>query len=158
LEQKVEIVAHKMVAGNGIGLHNDSVPGWETHRLTVTLTRGWDDSKGGHLVFFRSQDATDVHCIFRPNHNCGVAFELVPNAFHAVSDVKSGVRYSIVFSFWQMKSYTEVPILDRISRVREYMRLKRLGDVDHSGRSLLAHLEGTFEILNRWKSSSDTCL
>ena len=99
-EERVELVAHKMLPGQGIGIHNDSVPGWETHRLTVTMNREFRDENGGHLVFFNSFDGADVHRVFRPIHNCAVSFELVPNAFHAVSEVTKGTRYSLVYSFW----------------------------------------------------------
>ena len=101
VQRRVEVVAHRMVAGQGIGLHNDSVPGWETHRLTVTLNRGFEDRNGGHLVFFNAHDPKDIHCVFRPIHNSAVAFELTPHSYHAVSEVTGGIRHSVVFSFWQ---------------------------------------------------------
>jgi hypothetical protein len=160
LEKRVEIVAHKMIAGQGIGLHNDSVPGWESHRLTITLNRDFQDKDGGFLVFFNSENPSDILTVVRPAHNCGVAFELKPNAYHAVSEVSAGNRFSLVFSFWAaeaLSSFAQIsPSATEIGV--DFLRARQIDQESHSGSSLLAHLAGTADILNRWGCCRDVCL
>jgi Rps23 Pro-64 3,4-dihydroxylase Tpa1-like proline 4-hydroxylase len=100
LEDRVEAVAHKMIKGQKIGIHNDFGAPWRTHRLVVQLNRGFEEDHGGQLLFFNSHDPNDVHRSFRPVHNTAVAFALTSAAYHAVSEITDGIRYSIVYSFW----------------------------------------------------------
>jgi hypothetical protein len=102
LEDRVEAVAHKMIKGQKIGIHNDFGAPWRTHRLVVQLNRGFEENPGGQLIFFNSHDSNDVHRAFPPVHNTAVAFALTSAAYHAVSEITEGVRYSIVYSFWAM--------------------------------------------------------
>ena len=101
LERQVSICAHKLVKGQGIGIHTDSMEGEETHRLVVFLNRKVIDENGGQLVFFNSQSPQDIHRIIRPTHNIGVGFKLAPNAYHAVAEVQDEDRITIIFSFWE---------------------------------------------------------
>jgi Rps23 Pro-64 3,4-dihydroxylase Tpa1-like proline 4-hydroxylase len=103
LDDKVDITVHKLVRGQRIRIHNDYIPGQETHRLLIQLNRGWSDSNGGALIFFNSQNADDIHRIFRPLHNTGVLFEISPKSLHAVSPIEGGERYTLVFSFYNNK-------------------------------------------------------
>lgn len=101
LADTVTVVAHRLVAGQGIGVHTDKPhKGSETHRLVVHLGPDRDDAGGGHLMFFHSQDPGDIACAFRNIHNTAVGFELSTRSYHAVSDLRSGVRYTLVYSFW----------------------------------------------------------
>src|SRR5690606_24336967 len=95
------IVAHRLLPGQGIGVHNDDPRGGsEAFRMVLHLGPELDDSSGGHLMFFRSRDPDDVACAFRPIHNTAVGFALSERSYHAVADVMAGIRYSIVYSFW----------------------------------------------------------
>jgi hypothetical protein len=155
LERRLEIVAHRLLPGQGIGLHNDSVSGWETHRLTVTLNRGFEDRNGGHLVFFNSDNSKDIHRVFRPLHNSAVSFELTPRSFHAVSDVTGEVRHSIVFSFWRRRTSAETDEFrdERIKNGLRFLEEKEIHAIPHSGSVLTAHLKGTASILREWALS-----
>src|SRR5262245_22697619 len=42
--------AHKLIDGQGIGIHTDNALGEESHRVVVQLSRDWQDSFGGNLV------------------------------------------------------------------------------------------------------------
>jgi hypothetical protein len=99
LSETMEIVAHKLVAGQRIGIHNDFLPGHETHRLTVQLNRGLADADGGHMMLFNSDDATDVHRILRPVSRTGLGFAIGPTSHHAVSKMHGGERFTLVYSF-----------------------------------------------------------
>lgn len=102
LDDRVEAVAHKMIKGHKIGIHNDFGAPWRTHRLVVQLNRGREERHGGQLVFFNSNDPHDVHRTFQPVHNTAVGFALTSAAYHAVTEITEGVRYSIVYSFWAL--------------------------------------------------------
>lgn len=99
LSETMEIVAHKLVAGQRIGIHNDFLPGHETHRLTVQLNRGLADADGGYMMLFNSDDAADVHRILRPVSRTGLGFAIGPASHHAVSRMHGGERFTLVYSF-----------------------------------------------------------
>jgi Rps23 Pro-64 3,4-dihydroxylase Tpa1-like proline 4-hydroxylase len=99
-----EVTAHKLLAGQTIRIHNDFIDGEETHRLIVQLNRGWDDRKGGLLMLFGSARVEDVRRAVRPLHGSAFAFEISPRSFHAVSTIKDGERYTLVYSFKSQKT------------------------------------------------------
>lgn len=97
-----DVVAHRLVPGQGIGLHTDRPSaGDETHRLVINLGREFDDSQGGHLILFHGRDPDDFACAFRSIHNTAVGLEMSERSYHAVADVIAGIRYTIVYSFWR---------------------------------------------------------
>ncbi|PQM26739.1 hypothetical protein CVO77_17200 [Sphingopyxis lindanitolerans] len=99
ISRQVELVAHKLVPGQRIAIHNDFLDGGETHRLTVQLNRGLDDADGGFFMLFNSFDAADIHRILRPVSGTGIGFEIGPESHHAVSRMHGGERYTLVYSF-----------------------------------------------------------
>lgn len=99
LTEEVTVVAHKLVDGHRIGIHNDFLEGEETHRFVVQLNRGLDDEAGGFLMLFGSDNPADVRRILRPTSRSGFAFEISERSFHAVSAVHSSLRYSVIYSF-----------------------------------------------------------
>lgn len=99
LAEKVEIVAHKLVPGQSIRIHNDYLVGAETHRLVIQLNSGWTNANGGLFVMFSSADAEDVYRVIMPQHNSAVGFAILGNSHHAVSTVYSDARYSLICSF-----------------------------------------------------------
>lgn len=101
LSARVDLSAHKLIPGQRIRLHNDFIPGQETHRLLIQLNRGWADEKGGLLIFFNSSNPADVHRLFLPVHNSAVGFAISPASNHAVSTVHDGERFTLVYSFYE---------------------------------------------------------
>jgi hypothetical protein len=99
-KDRMTVVAHKLVRGHRIAIHNDFLDGEETHRLTVQVNRGLKDSDGGFFMLFNSCDAADVHKVLRPISGTGLGFEIGPHSYHAVSAVHGGERYTLVFSFY----------------------------------------------------------
>lgn len=95
----VEVAAHKLLPGQTIRIHNDYVEGQESHRLLIQLNRGWIDSQGGLLMLFGSSHVDDLRRVIRPLHASAMAFAISPKSFHAVSTIKSGERYTLVYSF-----------------------------------------------------------
>jgi len=101
LQPDATVVAHRLVPGHRIGIHNDHLENGETHRFVIQLNRGLADADGGFFMLFNSGDASDIHAIFRPTHLSGFAFEISPNSYHAISQMHGNVRYSIVYSFFR---------------------------------------------------------
>ena len=100
LSQSFDFTAHKLITGQTIRIHNDFIPGQETHRLLIQLNRKWCDSDGGYLLFFDGSRAEDVSKVFRPTHNSAIGFEISRESNHAVSTVHRGERFTLVFSFY----------------------------------------------------------
>ena len=100
LRERIDCTAHKLVQGQTIRIHNDYIPGEETHRLLLQLNRGWRDAQGGYLMLFNSQDPSDVHRVFLPDNDSVVGFAISERSNHAVSTVHGGERFTIVFSFY----------------------------------------------------------
>jgi Rps23 Pro-64 3,4-dihydroxylase Tpa1-like proline 4-hydroxylase len=94
-----EITAHRLLAGQTIRVHNDFLEGQETYRILVQLNRGWCDEQGGMLMLFSSASPDDVRRVIRPLHGSAFAFRITPRSFHAVSTIRSGKRYTLVYSF-----------------------------------------------------------
>lgn len=100
LGERIDCTAHRLVPGQRIRIHNDFIPGGETHRVLVQLNRGWHDDQGGFLMFFNSEDPSDVHRVFSPLHNSVVGFAISETSNHAVSTIHGGERFTLVFSFY----------------------------------------------------------
>lgn len=100
LTPRINAVAHKLLPGQRIAIHNDYLVGEETHRLTVQLNRGLEDDDGGFFLLFNSFDPADIHSIHCPISGSGIGFEIGPDSHHAVSRMHDGERYTIVFSFY----------------------------------------------------------
>ena len=100
LQDHFDFTAHKLTSGQKIRIHNDFIPGRETHRLLVQLNRGWKDEDGGVLMFFNSSEPTEVHSIFRPIHNTAIGFEISGVSHHAVSTIHRGERFTLVWSLY----------------------------------------------------------
>lgn len=100
LSSRVDATAHRLLAGQRIRIHNDYIPGGESHRLLIQLNRKWKDEDGGFLLFFSSPAPTDVSKILRPVHNSAVAFAISPDSHHGVTTIHGGERYTLVYSFY----------------------------------------------------------
>ncbi len=99
LDEHPHITAHKLVPGQSIRLHNDFIPGGETHRVLIQLNGGWKTAQGGLLVFFGSDCSEDVRKIFHPRHNSAIGFAISERSYHAVSTIHTGERFTLVYSF-----------------------------------------------------------
>ena len=97
---RILMLAHKLVPGQRIAIHNDYLDGQETHRLTIQLNRGLHDHDGGLFVLFNSPDPHDIHRIIRPIAGSGLGFEIGKSSNHAISRLHHGERYTLVYSFY----------------------------------------------------------
>ena len=101
LSEQIDLTAHKLLPGQTIRVHNDYIPGAETHRVLIQLNDGWADENGGLLIFFERETPPKMHRALRPLHNSCVAFSIGPNSLHAVSTIVASERYTLVYSFYQ---------------------------------------------------------
>lgn len=99
LSGRVDVTAHKLVPGQTIRIHNDHIPGGETHRLLLQLNRGWEPRYGGYLMFFAGREPETVSKVVEPRSGTVQAFAISPRSYHAVSTVHAGERFTIVYSF-----------------------------------------------------------
>lgn len=103
----VDVVAHRLCKNQVIKIHNDYIEEAdfeiETHRLLIQLNHGWLESNGGYLMIFASDNANDIVEAILPEHNSMFAFEISPNSHHAVSEIHSGLRYTLIFNFYAKK-------------------------------------------------------
>ncbi len=95
----VGVVAHKLVDGQRIGIHNDFINGEETHRLVIHITDGWTEDNGGILMLFGSPDVKDVCKIIYPLNNFAFGFEISPVSHHGVSKIYNFSRYTLIYTF-----------------------------------------------------------
>jgi len=100
LSARIDCTAHKLVKNQTIRIHNDYIPGEETHRLLLQLNRGWSETQGGYLMLFNSQDPSDVHKVFVPTNGSVFGFAISEQSNHAVSTIHGGERFTVVFSFY----------------------------------------------------------
>lgn len=98
-DEQVTLLAHKLVAGQRIAIHNDHLSGHETHRLTIQLNRGLKDDDGGFFLLFNDYDPSAIHRVIRPLGGSCLGFEISEKSYHAVSRLHRGERYTLVFSF-----------------------------------------------------------
>lgn len=103
-DEQILVVAHKLVPGQRIAIHNDYLVGKETHRLTIQLNRGLRDEDGGLFLLFNSFEPSDIHRIIRPVCGSVIGFEIGENSHHAVSLLHGGERYTLVYSFYAKRN------------------------------------------------------
>lgn len=95
--------------GQGLGVHSDgNVAGH--YRMAVTLSRATSLDNGGHFVVLSSEDGHGAEEIIWRRHNCGVVISLLPFSYHAVTNIRSVPRFSVVFTFRKVsKSSSPMP-------------------------------------------------
>jgi hypothetical protein len=175
------VVAHRLVGGQGIGIHNDEPAGGrETHRLIIQLGGLPSEDCGGQFLLLSAADMDHLHAAFRPIHNTAIGLELSSRSYHAVADLRAGVRYALVYSLWraELEQIAEEPGIHPghagttsaspaalAPHARRGHDLEALLDLLAPGHrstpsqgALLAHLVHTYEILRRWDSPAHVCL
>lgn len=100
LSEKVDVTAHKLISGQTIRIHNDFIPGEETHRVLIQLNRNWNNEFGGQLMLFSGPEPNQLSKIIPPKSGSIQGFAISPNSHHAVSTVHGGERFTIVYSFF----------------------------------------------------------
>lgn len=94
--EPTDVVAHLLVGGHGIGIHNDNRENGKTLRLLLQLN---EHVVGGELAIFKNHRPDSVCRLIQPIHGTAFAFEISHSSYHAVVRVKEGRRFTIVYSF-----------------------------------------------------------
>jgi hypothetical protein len=170
----VHVEAHRLLPGEGIGLHNDNpILGTEALRIVAHFNRRHEDRYGGHLVMFASEDPGDIAKVIRPLHNSAVTFPLGAQSFHAVTDVRDGVRYSLVLGFFE---HGRVPVMHRMRLAPDGTEVTALATLvpdlaaidealtgwgaaqrPHGSTTLLEHVHAVAGLLARWGADPQLC-
>ncbi len=95
----VGVVVHKLVNEQHIGIHNDFIGGYETHRLVIHINPDWNEENGGFLLLFNSSNAEDISTVISPINNSAFGFEISNVSHHAVSKIYDFSRYTVVYTF-----------------------------------------------------------
>lgn len=95
----VGVTAHRLTAGQTIRIHNDHIGMEETHRLLIQLNDGWNAERGGLLMLFSDDAPETLTDVLLPEHASGFAFEISERSHHAVSTIRSGERFTVVYTF-----------------------------------------------------------
>ncbi len=101
LSSKIRIWAHLLRPGNGIGIHNDNTP--NEFRFVLQLNSGWEISQGGFTLLIEGKNPHNLKKAVIPASNTALAFRTDAFSYHAVSEVRAGNRYSLVFVFTELE-------------------------------------------------------
>jgi Rps23 Pro-64 3,4-dihydroxylase Tpa1-like proline 4-hydroxylase len=101
----VDVGAHRLTAGQTIRIHNDYIGDQETHRLLIQLNDGWSVERGGLLMLFEDDKPESVKSMVMPTHGSGFAFEISSCSYHAVSSIRDGERYTLVYTFRRLPEH-----------------------------------------------------
>lgn len=104
LAKQVDVVAHKLISGDLIKIHNDFIEGQETHRILFHINRSWTEEFGGYFMIFYADDPECIHDVIPPKHGSVHGFEISENSHHAVSKVHGGERFTLIYSFYKQLS------------------------------------------------------
>lgn len=104
LSKKVDVIAHKLVKGQTIRIHNDYLgeeEEAETHRVLLQLSKDWKEENGGYLMFFSDSSPDQISDLIEPVGGSIQGFEISPISYHAVSTIHKAERYTVVYSFYE---------------------------------------------------------
>jgi hypothetical protein len=102
-QNKIRVIAHKLVTADEIGVHNDYADpeyGYENFRFIFQFAEPGQLAAGGELTFVRSREKEDVIRQYSYTSNSGVCFEITPRSFHYVTAVE-GERHTMVVYLWE---------------------------------------------------------
>ena len=114
LRDSVDVTAHRLGPSDAIGLHNDFVPGGETHRVIAQLNRGWPREAGGDLLLYNAAEEPEAR--YAPASNTAVTLALAPDSLHSVTPVMASGRYTLVYSFSAERDLTSAEVLSSRSQ------------------------------------------
>ena len=95
------IAAHRLTPGQTIRIHNDHIGREETHRLLLQLNDGWEAEQGGLLMLFSDDRPESLAEVVLPVNASGFGFQISSCSHHAVSTIREGSRFTVVYTFRQ---------------------------------------------------------
>ena len=167
---KTSVSAHRLIPGHRIGMHTDCPrDGTETHRLIIHLTHSLGEDSGGELALFDREDPANSLVVIPARHNSSAMIQFSSRSWHTVEEVRQGVRYSLLYSFWvdhptspasdlPGERQLSQPFDEQYSSAIELLGALPFAAKAHSGRTFAHHLIGTANILKEWFVDKDVCL
>ncbi|PTU64391.1 hypothetical protein DB032_05455 [Chromobacterium sp. Panama] len=111
----IQVLGHRMVPGQRIGVHNDNPGlGYEGYRVVVQFTRDHRPEDGGLLNIHAGDEPEAVYQSIRPYPNMAFGFEMSAHSYHSVSALTRQPRDALIFNFWHQGN---TPAVER--RVRQ---------------------------------------
>ncbi|MEA3062537.1 MAG: hypothetical protein QOJ94_2318 [Sphingomonadales bacterium] len=99
----VQVLGHRMLPGQAIGVHNDNPGlGFENYRVIVQLTARHRKRDGGALNLHLSDEPSSAFQSIRPLYNMSVGFEAGHASYHSVDAVSGRPRDALLFNFWHV--------------------------------------------------------
>lgn len=110
----IKVIAHLLVPGQAVGKHCDTPrPRLETVRLVVNIFG--NATEGGNLLF-RPNDSMSTATLSVYKTGGSALFQLSDRLPHEIPTLVSGIRYSLVISFWtepcEERWMPEIPLED----------------------------------------------
>lgn len=103
LSSDVQVLGHRMLPGQSIGVHNDNPGlGFENYRVIVQLTTRHREEHGGALNLHLADDGSTIFRQIRPCYNMSFGFETGALSYHSVDCVTSRNRDALLFNFWHV--------------------------------------------------------
>lgn len=105
LLNEFDVVGHLLTEGHVIKIHNDYIHevdkrGRESHRLLMHFNENWDIENGGFCMLFTDSDSSSISNIVIPSGKLLNSFEISQESYHAVSEIHSGNRITLIFTFY----------------------------------------------------------
>ncbi len=101
LSDTIQVLGHRMIPGQRIGVHNDNPGlGFENYRIVTQFTFDQKPEDGGELNIHTSDRPQDVYQSIRPYPNMSFGFETSARSYHSVNLVRNVNRDAMLFNFW----------------------------------------------------------
>lgn len=112
LSDDIQVLGHKMVPDQTVGVHNDNPGlGYESYRIVTQFTEDHRPEDGGTLNIYASPRSEDVYQSIRPCLNMSFGFEMSGHSYHSVSKVNNRQRDALIFNFWHVGN---APAVERL--------------------------------------------
>lgn len=103
LSDDVQVLGHRMIPGQQIGVHNDNPGlGFENFRVITQFTVDHSAEDGGELNIHTSDRPEDIYQSIRPFPNMSFGFETSAHSYHSVGPVNNRNRDAVIFNFWHV--------------------------------------------------------
>jgi 2OG-Fe(II) oxygenase superfamily len=109
LSDDVQVLGHRMIPGQQIGVHNDNPGlGFESYRIVTQFTQDHRPEDGGELNIHVSDSPDAIYQSIRPCPNMSFGFEMSGRSYHSVNEVRNRNRDAVIFNFWHVGNTPQV--------------------------------------------------
>lgn len=153
-----KILAHRIERGEAVAPHNDSPAcsrAAPQYRLILFPNHPRDVIGGDFLLHIRKRVAKRIPA----TSNVAVLIRLSSFSEHSVDEVKSGLRHSIIISYWGYPVlHTNKDDAYKVRRCLQAVITAGLEEIEYADTTLARHLYRTYEWLARHEAPLKVCL